>query len=167
MKTHKRRTKRRRVRRTQRAGMFEWMRTQRRTIPKVPPPKPETIAGPLTREETFKLTCIDTNACMLFGREFSAMISFFEGFTLDGENEITKTIKLLGNDTTNGLVAQIKFTKEGLDAYALLKKPQFESRDSVWYEYLMGKQINKNNLLVFLFSKGLIFYKKVNFYFFQ
>lgn len=176
MKTHKRR----RMRRTQRAGMFKWAsrmwsrKQLSETLPKDPPPAPTEQMAFLHHQESrtdtmkerklqqfLRICGSNLQACTLFGHELEQTLIYFDFFMLDGNPDATipihKTIQVMSNDSFNGKVARIKFTKNELTAFALLKRPLTDVKDSVWYEYLMGKYINSWCYIFpsFVFTYGL------------
>jgi hypothetical protein len=111
-------------------------------------PKNHPIVIPAVYPEnmySLPIHCKDAKWCMLFGEELEQLVSYFNNFMLDMNQTKEQTaiaLKKLPVNSMNGLVAEVQFTKHGVDAYALLKKSLDINSDSLWYEYLVGQIIN-------------------------
>lgn len=92
-----------------------------------------------------QISCQNSGECLLFGEEGEQMLSFFSNFNLDMnqyEANTTIMLKKLPVNSANGIVAEVKFSKDGFDAFALLKTPLSLDADNLWYEYLVGLKVN-------------------------
>jgi hypothetical protein len=97
-----------------------------------------------------QISCQNSGECLLFGEEGEQLLSFFNNFNLDMnqyEANTTITLTKLPVNSANGLVAEVKFSKEGFDAFALLKTPLKINADNLWYEYLIGLKVNPWSLI--------------------
>jgi len=70
-------------------------------------------------------------------------------------------VKKIGAVSHNGFVKEIKYEREGYDAYAVLKSSTKEDSDNLMYEYEVGQYINKQNKIFpcFLETYGVFVYK--------
>jgi len=105
-----------------------------------------------------KSICSDSGVCLAFGTEINKINQFFNGFT--GFEYAVSPIKKIGAVSSNGFVKEIKYSREGYDAYAVLKSSTNEKSDNLLYEYEVGKFINKQNKIFpcFLETYGSYFY---------
>ena len=97
-----------------------------------------------------QISCKNSGECLLFGKEVEQLLSFFSNFNLDMnqyEANTTITLTKLPVNSANGLVAEVKFSKENFDAFALLKTPLSLDADNLWYEYLVGLKVNPWSLI--------------------
>ena len=86
--------------------------------------------------------CPNPDVCIAFGKETNKINLFFNRFTdfkyMDGD-----AIRI-GVPSANGFVKLIQYSREGYSASAVLKSNQKEkSGDNLYYEYLVGKFINR------------------------
>jgi hypothetical protein len=85
--------------------------------------------------------CLDSGLCLAFGTEAKRIKDLFRGFK--GLAFIQPPIKRIGTPSANGFVHEIHYRRHGYDAYAVLKSSASTTSDSLFYEYLIGKEINK------------------------
>jgi hypothetical protein len=111
------------------------------------------------RANFLKTICSDSGVCIAFGTEIKNINEFFNNF-MDFEYAVSP-IKRLGVVSQNGFVKEIKFSREGYDAYTILKSATNKSSDNLMYEYEVGQFINKKNKLFpcFIETYGLFVYK--------
>ena len=107
----------------------------------------DTIARFLKKSSLFlKTICLQSGECLAFGKNTGAIKDFFNGFT--GFEYAVSPIKSIGEDSANGFVKEIKYSRQGYDAYAILKSSKRERSDNLMYEGLVGtKFINRMNPL--------------------
>jgi hypothetical protein len=106
-----------------------------------------------------KTICSDSGVCIAFGTEITKLNNFFNNFT-DFEYAVSP-IKRIGEVSNNGFIKEVKYSREGYDAYAILKSAFNKKSDNLMYEYEVGQFINKKNKLFpcFLETYGLFIYK--------
>ena len=106
-----------------------------------------------------KTICFDSGACLTFGTEINNINKFFNYF-VNFEYAVSP-IKKIGAVSANGFVTEIKYSREGYDAYAVLKSSIEPDSDNLMYEYEVGLFINKQNKIFpcFLQTYGLFYYK--------
>ena len=87
-------------------------------------------------------TCPDAGQCLALGAHTETIMNYFDRFkTWD---HVTHTIKRIGNESVNGIVLEIPFTKRNYTAYTVLKCSADAVADNLFYEYYVGNQfINK------------------------
>ena len=94
--------------------------------------------------------CLDSGLCIAFGIETKRIHRFFSGFNTF---EYVDSMKKIGSESMNGDVFQLNYEKEGYIANAVLKitKPTnnntLDIPDNLVYEYMVGKFINKQNII--------------------
>ena len=105
-----------------------------------------------------KTICSDSGLCIAFGVEGDKIKKFFDNFT--SGNYVSFPIKRIGKASVNGFVDAITYEREGYKANAVLKSMVNYQSDNLYYEYLVGKFINKWNLIYpcFLETYGLFKY---------
>jgi hypothetical protein len=103
--------------------------------------------------------CADSGICLAFGTEQRKIKDFFGGFS--GFEFVKPPIQRIGNPSANGFVHEIHYHREKYDAYAVLKSSAKISADNLYYEYLIGKQLNSLLSVVptFVETYGIYKYK--------
>ena len=119
----------------------------------------ESMEEPQTNIRNLKMICADSNVCMAFGKQRKRIIQHFDNFNNFGL--ITGDIKMIGQPSANGFIREIHYTKNGYNAYAILKSSRTASADNLVYEYIVGQFINIQcpKFPCFLQTYGLYFYK--------
>lgn len=90
-----------------------------------------------------KSICPDTSLCISFGianndiKEFFNFIDFKYVISIEG----------VGSPSTNGFVNELKYTRNNYSAYTIMKSTMSSESDNLFYEYLVGKYINKLNMI--------------------
>jgi hypothetical protein len=109
--------------------------------------------------KVIQLVCTKSGECLSFGKKMDEITGLFKGFT---EFEyVIDPIKSLGKPSSNGFVKEIKYSRNGYNAYAVLKSSLSEDSDNLVYEYLVGvKFINRiiRRFPCFLQTYGLYYY---------
>jgi hypothetical protein len=103
--------------------------------------------------------CSDSGECMaLGGKGKTAIRKYFNGFT--DFNYVEPPIQSIGNESGNGFVKQITYTRNKYSAYAILKSSKNTTSDNLAYEFAVGQYINKlcNRFPCFLETYGLYYY---------
>ena len=90
-----------------------------------------------------KSICADSGVCLAFGTEIFKINQFFGNFK--NFEYAVSPIKSIGSASSNGFVKEIKYQKEGYDAYSILKSSTRQDADNLMYEYEVGQYINKQN----------------------
>lgn len=105
-----------------------------------------------------KTICSDSGLCIAFGVESEKIKQFFNNFT-SGEY-IKLPINRIGNISKNGFVNTITYERENYKANTVLKSNIDTRSDNLYYEYMVGKFINKWNIVFpcFLETYGLFKY---------
>jgi hypothetical protein len=80
--------------------------------------------------------------CITFGKEIDTIKDHFNGFTKF--NYVSK-IKRIGKESTNGFINEITYEHRGYKSHAILKSAMEKDADNLYFEYLVGKYINKLN----------------------
>lgn len=99
------------------------------------------ICGPNTRGE-----CVD------FGSYRSAINRYFENFNIKKNKDNIKNFKKIGQASANGMIFELKFTKNNYTSYAVLKTESALSQDisdALFYEYYIGKYFINKYLNIF------------------
>lgn len=114
--------------------------------------------GDRRRGVFLKTICSDSGACIAFGSQIQKINSFFNNFS--NFELASSPIKTIGSVSANGFVKEIKYIREGYEAYAVLKSSAKKTGDNLMYEYEVGKYINKQNRLFpcFLETYGMFLY---------
>lgn len=109
------------------------------------------------REMYLKTICSEAGLCIAFGIEALKIKDFFRNFSFD----LVDQVKRIGTPSTNGFVNELRYTKRGYNAYAVLKSSNSYATDNLMYEYRVGQFLNKMTLLFpcFLETYGLFKYK--------
>ena len=109
-----------------------------------------------------KTICADSGFCMDFGIESKNIKSFFNNF-ITGEFFVSPVIRI-GQVSNNGFVNLINYEREGYKINTTLKSSTSFRSDNLYYEYLVGKFINKytKTFPCFLETYGLFAYKREN-----
>jgi hypothetical protein len=102
--------------------------------------------------------CADSGQCMAIGREMRVIREYFDGFS--DFHYLQSPIKRIGK-STNGIVHELKYTRDNYSSYAVLKSANTSESDNLVYEYMVGQYINKlcNYFPCFLETYGLYYYK--------
>jgi hypothetical protein len=109
------------------------------------------------REMYLKSICSEAGLCIAFGIETVKIKDFFRNFSFD----LVDKVKRIGTPSANGFVNEIRYTKRGYNAYAVLKSTTSYDTDNLMYEYRVGQFLNKMSFLFpcFLETYGLFKYK--------
>jgi len=109
------------------------------------------------REMYLKSICSEAGLCIAFGIETVKIKDFFRNFSFD----LVDKVKRIGAPSANGFVNEIRYTKRGYNAYAVLKSTTSYDTDNLMYEYRVGQFLNKMSFLFpcFLETYGLFKYK--------
>jgi len=109
-----------------------------------------------------KTICADSGFCIDFGIESKNIKSFFNNF-ITGEFFVSPIIRI-GQVSNNGFVNLINYEREGYKINTTLKSSTSFRSDNLYYEYLVGKFINKYTKMFpcFLETYGLFAYKREN-----
>ena len=111
------------------------------------------------RRATFlKTICSDSGVCMAFGTEIARIRKHFDNFL--NFDYIVSPVKKIGAVSSNGFVKEIKYEREGYEAYTVLKSSAKQNADNLMYEYEVGQYINKQNKIYpcFLETYGVFLY---------
>jgi len=109
------------------------------------------------REMYLKGICSEAGLCIAFGIEAVKIKEFFRNFSFD----LVDQVKRIGAPSANGFVNELRYTKRGYNAYAVLKSTTSHESDNLMYEYRVGQFLNKMSFLFpcFLETYGLFKYK--------
>jgi len=109
------------------------------------------------REMYLKSICSEAGLCIAFGIESIKIKEFFNHFSF----ELVDQVKRIGAPSSNGFVNELRYTKRGYNAYAVLKSTTSYESDNLMYEYRVGQFLNKMTFLFpcFLETYGLFKYK--------
>jgi len=131
------------------------------------PPNLEKVASRIQRfmnrtkqkrkEMYLKTVCSEAGLCIAFGIESVKIKDFFRNFSFD----LVDQVKRIGSPSANGFVNELRYTKRGYNAYAVLKSTTKYVTDNLMYEYRVGQFLNKMTFLFpcFLETYGLFKYK--------
>ena len=86
-----------------------------------------------------KNICSDSGLCIAFGIENKKIKSFFNDFVMF-DYAIPPIIQL--GSSNNGFINEILFQHRGYKAYAVLKSSTQKDADNLWFEYMVGLQVN-------------------------
>ena len=108
------------------------------------------------REMYLKTICSEAGVCIAFGIEALKIKEYFRNFSFD----LVDRVKRIGVPSANGFVNEVRFTKRGYNAFAVLKSSASYGADNLMYEYRVGQFLNKMSLLFpcFLETYGLFKY---------
>lgn len=130
--------------------------------PRPLPPKAIVEIQPVQQDiENLRLyldtICADSGVCFAFGIEKKRLMSFFK---FDSFTFAVPPFKKIGNGSSNAVVKEIKYEREGYNAYAVLKTSKTPMSDNLAYEYLVGEYINRVSSFfpVFVDTYGLFTY---------
>jgi len=76
-----------------------------------------------------------TGECFAFGKYQSELVNFFQFINFNYQ----VSMKPIGVKSANGSIIEIKYQRDDLDAYAILKSSNEKNSDNLYYEYLVGK----------------------------
>ena len=101
--------------------------------------------------------------CLWFGGETTKASSFF-GFNNDFDTfEHMINLTKVGDESANGVVYKIDYSKEGYLSSAILKSSLSSDADNLYYEYFVGKHfVNKMNLQYSCFVQTYNIYKSID-----
>lgn len=88
--------------------------------------------------------CSDANVCIAFGNESKKIKRFFHHFR--DFDYLTGPAKRIGKVSNNGFVKLLHYERAGYSANALLKSSTKTDADNLYYEYLVGRYINKQGI---------------------
>ena len=86
-----------------------------------------------------KGVCSNSGVCLAFGKENAKIKQHFDFASF---NHMTSSNRI-GVQSNNGFVKLIEYQHQGYIAHAVLKSAMEETSDNLYYEYLVGKFINK------------------------
>ena len=89
-----------------------------------------------------KSVCSDSGVCIAFGKEYAKIKEHFDNFSF----KYVTNMKRIGKVSSNGFVDLITFENEGYVSNAVLKSSKKTTGDNLYYEYLVGKFLNKQSL---------------------
>lgn len=90
-----------------------------------------------------KTICLHPSNCLAFGKSTGEIKQFFDFTSFDN---VVSPIKSIGEVSANGFVKEIKYSRQGYDAYAILKSTKNAKLDNLVYEGLVGtKFVNRVN----------------------
>jgi hypothetical protein len=104
-----------------------------------------------------KSICTDSGVCIAFGKEANNIKKFFDYFK--NYHYVQLPIRKIGESSSNGFIKEIKYTKEGYNAYSILKSTAEQKGDNLYYEYLVGQFINKKSIIFPCFIETYNIYK--------
>jgi hypothetical protein len=105
------------------------------------------------------MVCADSLQCVSFGNKIQDINHHFQGFK---DFKYVESVIPIGDESANGFVREIKYTKNGYSAYSVLKSTAYIDSDNLVYEYVVGiKFINRmvQQYPCFVYTYGLYFYK--------
>jgi hypothetical protein len=85
--------------------------------------------------------CSDAGVCMAFGKETAKIRKHFDGFT--SFEYLTGKVKRIGAVSNNGFVKMLTYSRNGYEAHAVLKSTVNSEADNLYYEYLVGRYVNR------------------------
>ena len=85
--------------------------------------------------------CSDSGVCIAFGIESKKIKIFFNHFTKF--DYVVPPIKSIGIASANGFIKEINYQHQKYNASAILKSSQNPHADNLYYEYMVGLQVNK------------------------
>jgi len=85
--------------------------------------------------------CLDSELCLAFGIQATQIKQLFNNFK--DLKYIEPPIQRIGEPSSNGFVNKIKFSRDDYDVYVILKSSATQNSDNLYYEYLIGLEINK------------------------
>jgi len=88
--------------------------------------------------------CSDAGVCIAFGKESTTIKKHFGGFA--DFTYLSKPVKRIGSISANGFVKELTYENAGYIAHSILKFTMNVFGDNLFYEYLVGKFINKRAL---------------------
>lgn len=92
------------------------------------------------RSVKLKLSCDDSNICLILGHPMQDKIRrFFHNFV---DFKYLTQLKRIGKPSDNGFVHQLTYARRDYMAYAVLKSSAETSSDNLMYEYLVGLYLN-------------------------
>lgn len=115
--------------------------------------------APKRRAVFLNTVCSDSSVCMAFGKEDKKIKQFFDGFV---KFDCVKSMRRIGAVSANGFVKELTYDKEGYKSYAVLKSSSGPKGDNLYYEYIVGKFINKLMSIVPSFVETYGVYKYMN-----
>jgi hypothetical protein len=136
------------------------------------PPKLETRVSPrrkrikgITQKIHNKLLgwilntlCFESGYCISFGLQSVRIREFFENF--DMKYYLKGVAKPIGEESANGFVKELTYTRENYSANTVLKSSRKINGDNLFYEGVVGQYINKMALIYpcFLQTYGIYEY---------
>jgi hypothetical protein len=118
------------------------------------------LATPSQRRAFFlKSICSSSGSCLSFGTQIKKINNLFNGFV--AFDYVQSPIRRIGKISENGFVNEVKYSRYGYNAYAVLKSSMSTYTDNLMYEYIVGQFINKKNkqFPCFLETYGMFMYK--------
>jgi len=88
-----------------------------------------------------KNICSDSGVCIAFGVENNKIKTFFNGFI--HFDYIVPPISSIGEISANGFIKEINYEHLGYKASSILKSSKNAEADNLYYEYIVGLQINE------------------------
>ena len=105
------------------------------------------------------MICSDSGLCISFGIETKRISRFFGGF--EKFNNIAN-IRIIGQNSVNGNIYEIKYELDNYIAYSILKNSKQITSDSLIYEYFVGTFINTKHMIYPCFLETYEIYKSNN-----
>ena len=101
--------------------------------------------------------CSDSGVCIAFGKETKTIKKHFDNFV---SFKHVKSLRTIGKVSVNGFVKEVEYEHGGYKSHAVLKSSTKEQADNLYYEYLVGKFLNKQMeyFPVFLETYGILQY---------
>ena len=101
--------------------------------------------------------CSDSGVCIAFGKETKTIKKHFDNFV---SFKHVKSLRAIGKESANGFVKEVEYEHGGYKSHAVLKSSTKEDADNLYYEYLVGKFLNKQMeyFPVFLETYGMYQY---------
>jgi hypothetical protein len=111
-------------------------------IPPKIPPKSTIIPPKSTNVNMTELLkqCLDSELCLAFGIQATQIKQLFNNFK--DLKYIEPPIQRIGEPSSNGFVNKMKFSRDKYDVYVILKSSAAQKSDNLYYEYLIGLEIN-------------------------
>ena len=105
-----------------------------------------------------KSKCPDAGLCMILGIDYTKIRDYFDAFT--NFEYVQPPIKMIGADSSNGFIKEIKYERNGYVSYATLKSSKNPGADNLGYEYAIGTLLNYlvDKYPCFLATYGLFYY---------
>ena len=117
---------------------------------------------PQYRASYLNRMCADSGVCFAFGQEKTQLMRFFSFNTF---KYAVSPMKRIGDPSINGFITELMYTREGYNAFAILKSSLRVRADNLAYEYMVGQYINDHFALYlpgFIETYGLFKYPDID-----